>query len=118
MVVAIMPPAEIHCISALTGAEFPCRVLHSVNSAREKATLPSQQESILSASNHAVLCFSILPTLRHGTLHLYSRALLSAASRESLVGDRRSPGFCLSLPRLEPAHHERMLCAERCRTHS
>src|SRR5207245_4797082 len=44
---------------------------------------------------------------------LYPRALLPAATRKSIAGSDRVAGLGLSLPRLEPAHHRRMLCAKR-----
>ncbi len=55
---------------------------------------------------------------RDGTLYLYTLPLLSAPSRESLAGSGGVARLRVPLPRLERAHHGRVLRAERRVAHS
>src|ERR1051325_11056408 len=47
-------------------------------------------------------------------LYLYSLPFLPATAGEPVAGSRRTPGFRLSLSRLERTHHGGVLCAQ-CR---
>src|SRR5262249_53921666 len=50
-------------------------------------------------------------------LHLRPRPLLPAAAREPVAGGGRGPGLGPPLPRLERAHHPRVLRPQRPRPH-
>ncbi len=75
--------------------------------------IPSKPVPMAKSRHTSTKTAAAAPSPRSRSVRLHPRPLLPAAPREPLARDRRGPGLRRPLPRLERAHHRRVLRPQR-----